>query len=118
MSKENNIPLFNTSEKEEKIFRRLEDPNNEGFHMLSPKATELEKMKYQVCDGIVKFKSKKNIPDEEVIKRLQITSAKLQDIINHNYKELTFQELMNYFEKLAASEKTKLVVYHKIIMIK
>ena len=78
--------------------------------MLSSWATELEKMKYKLCDSIVDFQFEWNLSDKEMMKRLSITAEKLKIICDHRYEKLIFDELATYAENLAASEKAKLVI--------
>lgn len=102
-----------TTEPSEEIFNKLEDSNyDEGFFMLNEDATSLEKMKYQLCGDIVEFQINHKISDEDAAKKLGIELKKIKEIVDHRYDKLTFDELSNYNEKLAASVQSKVYTYY------
>lgn len=103
--------LFN--EPSDEIFNMLEDPDYKwGTHFLSPFATEADRVKYQLCKDIYRFREEHNLTNEEIAERLGIDLNQVLKIIYRHYDELNFEELSNYNEKLAASVQTKVHTYY------
>ncbi|WNE41933.1 MAG: hypothetical protein AD073_000268 [Mycoplasmataceae bacterium] len=94
---ENNYDrIFNNLDKE--IIRKMEDPNYEVTYHLPPNSSEIEKVKYQLCQDILKFKRTHNFSKEEISKRLNINTIKVGEILHFHIYKFNLEELINYAE--------------------
>ena len=103
-----NIKEILINEPNEEILRQLEDPDCEGFRMLAPWATELEKAKYKLCDIITRLKRENDISYQGFSESLGIDKSRAKSILLHHYEKFTFFELAVYLEKLALSQQAKI----------
>jgi len=112
---ENYDQIFNNLDKE--ILKKMEDPNYEVTYHLPPNSSEIEKMKYQLCQDILKFKNLHNLKTEEIAKRLNINGLKVKEILHFHIYKFNLEELINYAEKLANSVQERLIIQNSNIFV-
>jgi predicted XRE-type DNA-binding protein len=92
---------FPPEEEMEKVIKRFSDPNYRRVNIgLMPNASELDKVKYNICQSISRYKRVNKLTPAELAKKLGISQAKMDDILFGRINELNFEELISYTEKL------------------
>ncbi len=87
------------SEKElKKIRKKLE--KTEGFAMLDPDASELDRFRFKICQELLKYAQKKNMSAIEMANFLGITKADMSRIFNHRIDRFSTDKLLSLFAKI------------------
>jgi predicted XRE-type DNA-binding protein len=89
----------------DKMRSRLEKA--EGTVMLSPDATPLEKLRWDICQGILKFKNDHNMTQDELAKAMGIDKSKVSKILHHRIKEFSTDRLIKLLQGLKPRIKIK-----------
>ena len=75
--------------------------------VLSFNASGEEKFKYQICQAILVYQQKNNLPVEEMAEKIAIPLTRTYDILLGKIKGFQLNELVNYLEKLQVSFEIK-----------
>lgn len=126
----NNKPTLKTSkkaspkrtlkEKEQfkKYLERIEDPKYDGADAswdLPEDATPLEKAKYELCEKILVYQQDHNLTDEEMAKKIHLTTGEVRDILYCHIDYFTLDRLITYATRLFKPLEIKMVVEPKKI---
>ncbi|CAI2162265.1 13542_t:CDS:1 [Funneliformis geosporum] len=91
----------NRKETREETIKRLSDPNYQGGNYALPEnASESEKIKYEICQNIAKYKRINEIYLKDLAYELGISQTKLDNILYCRINLLKLDELANCLEKL------------------
>ncbi|CAI2185595.1 10289_t:CDS:2 [Funneliformis geosporum] len=106
----NNRQIFAFPPKEEleRVIKYFSDPNCKEINQgLMPNASELDKVKYNVCQSISRYKRINNLTPAELAQKIGISQVKTDDILFGRISELSFEELASYTEKLSGHLQLK-----------
>jgi predicted XRE-type DNA-binding protein len=99
---------FPPEEEIEKVIKRFSDPNYKRVNIgLMPNASELDKVKYNICQSISRYKRINNLTPSKLSQKIGINQAKTDDILFGRINELDLNELVSYTEKLNGHLKVK-----------
>lgn len=76
---------------------------------LMPNATPADRIKYDLCKTIARYRRENKFSEEELTKQLGITQTKLEYILFCHINKLTAEELINYANKLHFPFEIKIV---------
>lgn len=79
----------------------------EGFSMLSPDASELDKLRFKICQELLKFAQQNNYKDVEMAEHLQLTKADMSRIFNHRIEKFSTDKLLKLYAKIKPDYKLK-----------
>lgn len=96
---------FPNRKKLTKIHKKLEQ--EPGFLMLSPNASELDKMRFSISQELLKYAQKKNLKAVEMASFLGITKADMSRIYNHRIDKFSTDKLLQLYEKIKPNYKLK-----------
>ncbi|WNE41405.1 MAG: hypothetical protein AM1032_000145 [Mycoplasmataceae bacterium] len=100
--------MINNKEWDKDIIELMEDPNYEVSYNLTPDSTELEKMKYQVCQDILKIQMENNLDEKDIAKTLNISVEKVEEILLCQIYKFNLDQLITYLELLSKYLNLKL----------
>ena len=106
-------PTFPSEEEIENITNYFSDPNckdiNEG---LKSNASELDKIKYSLCQSISRYKRENKLTSNELARKLGINEDKTENILYGRIGKFKLNELKSLRQKNAWEEKDKLIDYN------
>lgn len=109
----------NISSQMSPLLEAIFDENDDTYTMrgLSRNATQIDKIKYQLCKDISDIQIRYKLSDEETVKRLKIDQDKITKINYSHYDELDLEELINYnyAQKLANSVEEEMIIENKYV---
>ena len=79
----------------------------EGTLMLSPNASPLEKLRWDVCQKFVQFKLQNELSQDEIAKLLGVDKAKISKILHHRIDEFSTDRLISLYQLLNPEIKFK-----------
>lgn len=80
---------------------------SEGFQMLPPDADELAKLRFKICQELLKYSQKKGLNTSEMAKKLGITKADMSRIFNHRIDRFSTDKLVRLYGKIKPNYKLK-----------
>jgi predicted XRE-type DNA-binding protein len=86
---------FPSKKKLDKIKEKLK--NKEGFQMLSPDADELAKLRFRVCQDLLKYAKKNKLTATEMADILSIPGSDMSRIFNHNIERFSTDKLLKLY---------------------
>ncbi len=87
----------------ERILKDLED--KPGTEMLGPEATDLERLKFDICQVIVKYMVKKDLTQRALAKELGINESLVSNLVHHKIHLFTVDRLMGYLGLIGGTLK-------------
>ena len=97
--------------RDKEIVDLISDPNYEvGNYILLKNASVEDKLKYEICQTILKYQQKKHISYQEFSQQIGLPFAKTMDILKGRVNNFNLTELVNYFKKLFINKKSNLLV--------
>jgi predicted XRE-type DNA-binding protein len=96
-----------------KYLAEIENPNYHGADAswgLPENANSLERAKYDLCESILGYQLDNNLSNEEIAKRINLTTGEIKDILYCHIDYFTLDRLISYAEKLFTSSRIKLTV--------
>ncbi|RHZ35846.1 XRE family transcriptional regulator [endosymbiont GvMRE of Glomus versiforme] len=113
MSDNQKRPTFPSEEEIENITNYFSDSNckdiNEG---LKSNASELDKIKYSLCQSISRYKRENKLTPNELARKLEINEDKAENILYGRISKFKLNELKSLHQKNAREEKDKLIDYN------
>jgi predicted XRE-type DNA-binding protein len=79
----------------------------EGTQMLSPEATPLEKLRWDVCQKFVRYKIEHDATLEEMANTVGVDKAKISKILHHRIDEFSTDRLIKLYQELNPDLKIK-----------
>ena len=81
--------------------------NVEGTLLLGENPTPLELLRWELCQGFLKYKMKHNISQKELAIRLEVDEAKVSKILHHRIDEFSTDRLVNLYYRIEPELKLK-----------
>ena len=99
--KNNNDFPFPSEEELEKICKKLSASDYPYVNYILPKnAKPGERIKYEICQGIVRYQREQKISDKDLARTLGVNEEKLKTILFSKIYLLNLEELINYANNL------------------
>jgi len=92
------------NEKELKKVRRKLD-RAQGFLMLDPDADELARLRFEICQELLKYAQEREISAVQMAKLLGITKADMSRIFNHRIDRFSTDKLIRLYAKMKPDYK-------------
>lgn len=96
---------FPSDKKLSKMRKKLEKA--EGFKMLNPDASELEKFRFKICQELLKYSHKNGYQAVDMAEFLEITKADMSRIFNHRIDKFSTDKLLKLYAKIKPGYKLK-----------
>ena len=97
------------SPKEEEVFRWVESDNCLGSKALGKDATVLEKIKYELCQSIVRCKRKGQLDLKKMAKLLKLDELTMNKLLHYHIENFALDSLISYVEKLNIPCQVKII---------
>jgi len=88
------------SPKEEEVFHQVESDEYLGSKVLGKNATVLEKIKYELCQNIVRYKRKEQLELKSVARLLKLDELTANKLLHYHIENFALDSLVSYVEKL------------------
>ena len=98
--KVNNSYQMLVSPKEEKIVRWVESNECLGSKALGKDATVLEKIKYELCQSIVRYKRENQLELKKIARLLKLDELTANKLLHYHIENFALDSLISYVEKL------------------
>ena len=85
---------------EEEIFRWVESDACLGSKAPRKDATILEKIKYELCQNIVRYKRKEQLDLKKVAKLLKLDELSANKLLHYHIENFALDSLISYVDKL------------------
>jgi predicted XRE-type DNA-binding protein len=82
----------------QKALKKLEKA--EGTLALSPSATPLEKLRWDICQRFIAYKISHQLNQKELAEVLGVDEAKMSKILRHRIEEFSTDRLINLYSSL------------------
>ena len=99
-TKKNNPYQMLVSPEEEKIFRWVESDECLGSRALGKDASVSEKIKYELCQNIVRYKRKEQLELKSVARLLKLDELTANKLLHYHIENFALDSLVSYVEKL------------------
>jgi hypothetical protein len=97
--------------RDKEIIDKISNPNYKAGNYILPKNASIEdKLKYEICQTILKYQQKNHISYQEISQQIGLSFAKTMDILKGRVNIFNLTELVNYFKKLFINKKNNLLV--------
>lgn len=83
------------------------DPE-EKTHTLSPEASELDKLKYAMCQQFIKYLTDNNLDVEQLAEKAEMKPALMSKIIHCHLEYYTLEQLLEYYLRVDRYAKFKI----------
>ena len=94
-----------------KYLAKIEDPNYQGGSWALPeKATTTEKVKYEICEKVIRYKRNNKFTTEKLAQKLQLSKAETEDILYCRIDYFTLDRLLSYTDKLFSPSQLEIVI--------
>jgi len=104
-----NKPVFPDEKEIERITKYFSDPDCKEINQgLMPNASELDKIKYGICQSIARYKRINNLTPDKLSRKIGANQEKTDDVLFGRINELNFEELVSYTQKLNGHMKLKI----------
>jgi predicted XRE-type DNA-binding protein len=92
--------------------KEIEDPKNdrEINRDLPLHPTPLQVTKYKLCKKILAYQLKHNLTDEELIQKLDLSQAEIEDILFCEIEKFTVDRLITYASRLFSPHQIEVMV--------
>lgn len=81
-----------------------------GTLALSPKATALERFRYQICQALLQYKQENELSNVKMAKLLDMPEADLSRVFRHRIEGISTDRLLGLLEKINPKHKIELKV--------
>jgi predicted XRE-type DNA-binding protein len=71
-----------------------------GSHGLTPHATQVDKMKHQLCEAFVIYINKHGLSQRDLAQKLNVSESRVSEIIHYNIKKITIDKLVELLERI------------------
>src|ERR1043166_7836834 len=107
--KKNNSYQMLVNPKEEEIFRLVESEESLGSKSLGKDASILEKIKYELCQSIVRYKRKEELDLKKMAKLLKLDELTTNKLLHYHIENFALDSLISYVEKLNIPCQVKII---------
>ena len=77
---------------------------------LSPDASDLEKLKYEICKAFVKYKQRHRLSQRELAEELEANESVVSKIVHYKIEQFTVDRLMKYLDAIDSQVTFKIKV--------
>ncbi|KLL03209.1 MAG: hypothetical protein MRERV_48c002 [Mycoplasmataceae bacterium RV_VA103A] len=92
----------------ERVIKRVTQPGYRRINkLLSPNASERDKVKHRLCKSIGTYCDDNQFSEEELARKLEISISKMEYILFCHLDKLTLEELIDYVAKLTGHLEVK-----------
>ena len=81
--------------------------NKDGFKMLDPDADELDKLRFRLCQDLLKYAKKNELTSGEMADELGIPNSDMSRIFNHNIDRFSTDKLLKLYSVAYPDYKLK-----------
>jgi predicted XRE-type DNA-binding protein len=87
-----------------KVLQEIEDPKNigQGSWDLPENSTPSERVKFEICQKILRYQRKNNLSDKVIARKTHLTISETEDILFCRISKFTLDNLLNYASQLFA----------------
>lgn len=94
----------------ERVRKKLSDKSFEGGNFALPEnATEVERVKYQICQMIARYMREHEMLQKTLAKKLGIDESRMSEILRGKIESFTLDRLISYSEKIYPKMKLHIV---------
>src|SRR5262245_43647926 len=68
--------------------------------MLSPTASELDRLKHKLCEQFVKYKQKHDLSQKQLAKILEVDEALVSKILHYHVEQFTIDRLVRHLTRI------------------
>ncbi len=79
----------------------------EGTLMISPNATPLQKLRWDICQKFVRYTREHELTQDQLAKKLGVDKAKVSKILHHRIDEFSTDRLITLYQQLNPDIKIK-----------
>ena len=79
----------------------------EGTLMLSPEATPLERLRWDLCQKFVRYTRQNEMTQNQLAKVLKVDKAKVSKILHHRIDEFSTDRLIGLYQQLNPAIRIK-----------
>lgn len=79
----------------------------EGTLMISPTATPLQKLRWDLCQKFVRYTRERDLTQDELAKVLGVDKAKVSKILHHRIEEFSTDRLITLYQQINPDIKFK-----------
>jgi predicted XRE-type DNA-binding protein len=99
-------------QKFKEFLKKVEDPNyqREINRSLPPNANALQVAKYKLCKQILGYKLDNNLTRDQVVEKIQLSKAEVEDILFCEIEKFTLDRLIIYASRLFAPHKLEISI--------
>jgi predicted XRE-type DNA-binding protein len=95
---------------DKEIIDKISNPNYEvGTYILPKKASVEEKIKYEICQTILKYQQENQISYQEISQQIDFSFAKTMNVLKGRINDFNLNELVNCLEKLTIPCQVKII---------
>src|SRR6185369_17325048 len=114
--KKNNPYQMLVSSQEEKVFRQVESDGCLESKVLSKNATVLEKIKYELCQSIVRYKRENQLELKKISRLLKLDELTANKLLHYYIENFALDSLISYVEKLSIPCQVKITSEEPFIL--
>ena len=104
MSRE--IKNYPSDQEIRRVLKRLK--RVKASRLLSPNATEVEKVKYELCKQMVIYLQDNGLSQRQLAKKLQVSESRMSEILHYHIGKISIDRLVELHEML--KHKLKITV--------
>ncbi|KLL04816.1 MAG: hypothetical protein MRERV_4c096 [Mycoplasmataceae bacterium RV_VA103A] len=93
---------------EEKIVRWVESDACLGSRVIGPEASTLEKIKYELCQNIVRYKREKKLDLKQMSRLFKLDELTANKLLHYHIENFSLDSLISYVEKLNIACQVKI----------
>ncbi len=90
--------MFPTKANLKKVRAKLEKA--EGTLLLSPEATPMEKLRWELCQKFIQYKNEHELTQEQLAEELGVDKAKISKILHHRIDEFSTDRLNTLYQQI------------------
>ena len=97
---------FPSSDEIKQVLNELEKV--EGTKLLSKNASNVDKIKFELCKNFIIYKQEKKLSQVELAEKINIDQALMSKILHYRFEEFTIDRLVKYLEALHKDVSVKI----------
>lgn len=112
MKKDNSTDQNSKKKSFQTHLQEIESPEYDGADAswgLPENPTTLEKTKYEICEKILGYQQDNNLTDEEIAKKIHLTTSETRDILYCHIDYFTLDRLITYAGRLFSTSEIKVI---------
>lgn len=92
-----------------RVLKKLE--KTEGSLVLSPDATPLEKLRYEICRHFVIYKREHKLKVEDIAKKVGINERLMSKILHYRHQRISTDKLIDILSKIHKKYSIKIQIF-------